>query len=350
MLPVKVIIGGQYGSEGKGAFLAHLLDPTRCGKSIVIRTGGPQAGHSMRYEGETYAMRMIPCGWHNPQAMLALGPGALIDLKVLLDEIEMVDEALHPGTAQYYRRDALKPRLVVDPNACMVESEHHEREAAMDLSGTIGSTKEGVGAAQASRVLRQAKLARDVPELQPYLGDVPALLRLAYAGAQAQIFVESTQGFLLSLTRSGLYPNVTSRDITPAQVLNDAGIPTTFRHEIYMVMRTHPIRISGPSGPLPHEVTWEELNQRTGGYVRPEITTVTKKIRRVADWDSDMAAFAVEQCTPHAICLTFGDYWWPHLAHQSELDAEARERVDKLEKELATPIRWVSLGFQEIVE
>src|SRR3989304_1634390 len=83
---IHLIMGGQYGSEGKGAFTAWLTDPLRqnLNSILVIRTGGPNAGHSMRYQEETYKMRHIPCAWHNTRAKLALGPGAVVDPEYLL--------------------------------------------------------------------------------------------------------------------------------------------------------------------------------------------------------------------------------------------------------------------------
>jgi len=345
--PVRIIIGGQYGSEGKGAAVAYLTDAQRCQAPVVVRTGGPQAGHSLRYNGQTFAMRQVPVAWGNEKADLCIGPGALIDIEVLRNEIDFVEKALYGGSGSP-RKNRLVGRLWIDPNAAIVSEEHKRRESALGLSQSIGSTKEGVGACQADRVIRQAELAKDWAELRPYLADVPDLLWAEHKRGRP-IFVESTQGFFLSLTRSGYYPNCTSRDITPAAVLNDAGIPTTWPHEIIMVLRTYPIRIAGPSGRMPKEITWEELAERTGGYVKPELTTVTKKTRRVSEWDYALARTAIRHCTPTAIWLSFADYWWPHLAGADRLDDEAEARVAFLEQDLGVPIKWVSLGFQQVV-
>lgn len=378
---VTVVIGGQYGSEGKGAVIAHMTSYAQRheheNRLLVIRTGGPQAGHSIKvvYDNHrgvmdgrykdlphdtadfVFKMRQVPCAWANPHAILAIGPGALIDVELLLDEIEQIEEFAKNqphlrgvGPTGQHFATCVKRRLFIDPAACIVTPEHQAIERAL-LTG-IGSTCEGVGAATAELTMRQAKMAKDVPELADYLMDTADLVQSAYLSNPRHIVVESTQGFLLSLRRSGNYPKVTSRDITPAQVLNDAGIPSNWPHRVLSVMRTYPIRVAGPSGNFGGaEITWADLEERTGGYVSaPERTTVTKKIRRVAEWDDTEALFSVKNVNPDGIALTFGDYWWPHLADKTALDPEATEKVFRVEQLLHRPVRMVGLGFQSIAE
>lgn len=74
-MTVTAIVGLQYGSEGKG-HLAHLLASTT---DAAIRTGGPNAGHTLTHRGTTYKMRQIPCAFVNPVTLLFIGPGGLID-------------------------------------------------------------------------------------------------------------------------------------------------------------------------------------------------------------------------------------------------------------------------------
>jgi len=344
--PIFIVLGGAFGSEAKGAYIAWMADPNNpnnlqrtTGRShlSVVRTGGPQAGHCVIYKEKVYAMRQVPCGWVNPDAMLYMGPGSLIDVEVMLQEIKMVEEA----TGQ-----SLKYRLMIDRHATIVEEKH--REAEHDLVKGIGSTGEGVGAAQADKVMRRAKVAKDVEELKQYIGDVGAELREQVRGGRTTVLIESTQGWGLSLNGS-FYPTCTSRDINPGQVLSDSGLPSNFQHSVVLIMRTFPIRVAGPSGPMSEEVTWEQLAEQSGGYIKPEKTTVTKRIRRIAKWNPELARMAVEATNADAIVLTFFDYVRPDLANAAALDADALNTIYQFEQDAGAPILFVSTGFQRIV-
>lgn len=337
--PVTVIIGGQYGSEGKGAVVAYLTDPIRCHEPLlVIRTGGPNAGHSLRYKDETYKMRHIACAWPNPKAILALGPGSLVDPEWLLnEEIPMLEKI---GID-------VRGRLFIDPSAAVILDEHKEAEATLRTS--IGSTGKGIGAATAARVMRTGVLARDFKPLQRWLYPVDELVEDAME--KRNIIIESTQGWALSLTRSRFYPYATSRDITPAQVLNDAGVPSQFPHDVIMVMRTYPIRVAGNSGPIHGETDWETLAAKTVGYVQEERTTVTNLVRRVGEWDPKLARQAANALRPHSVALTFFDYVRPDLAvNGAGLDSHAMDRIRKYEADMEADIRWVSMGFQKLID
>jgi len=343
-VPVWVVLGGQFGSEGKGAFIGWLSDPnnprnilnsTGLSRLAIVRTGGPQAGHSILYNGNRYAMRQVPCGWFNIDAQLFIGPGALIDVDVLLKEIREIEAVTGKSLDQ---------RLFIDARATIVEEKH--REAERDLVKGIGSTGEGVGAAQADKVMRKALVASGVSELTPYLADVGAILRDKIRSKDTAVIVESTQGWGLSLN-SSFYPTVTSRDITPAQVLNDAGIPSNYPHGVILVMRTYPIRVAGPSGDMVGaELTWEQLSAGTNGYIKPERTTVTNRVRRIARWSDNFALKAIDACNPDAIALSFFDYLRPDLASKN-LDRKAEDFIEDLGGRLNTPVLWASTGFQE---
>ena len=136
--PIWIVIGGQWGSEGKGAFIGWLADPENPENILkvtgnktlaVVRTGGPQAGHTILFKGKPYAMRQIPCAWHNPDALLFIGPGALIDVELIIHEAKMVDEAV--GIPGY-----VSERLFIDRHATIVEERHRQAEA--DLVKGIG--------------------------------------------------------------------------------------------------------------------------------------------------------------------------------------------------------------------
>jgi adenylosuccinate synthase len=264
---------------------------------------------------------------------MALGPGSVVDPEYLLN-VELPEIAA-------YAKQGMRDRFHIDPMCAVVEDE--DRTEGVERINRIGGTGKGTGGATARRVRRVGPIARDVPALRPYLH---AASRLS---TYKHIIIESAQGFGLSLTRSGFYPYTTSRDVTPGAVLNDAGLPAKDFKTI-LVLRTFPIRVAGPSGPLANEITWDDLSQETRGYVTPERTTVTNKIRRVGRWDPEIAKAAIHACAPDYIALTFFDYWRPDLANFTTLDMDAYRRLEAVQSELRVPIRWVSTGFQTIID
>ena len=97
------IIGAQYGSEGKGLLAAHLANDY----DVHIRVGSPNAGHTFYWKNEKHIMQTIPCGWINPNAKIIIGRGALINMKLLINEIKHIE--------QYY--PDFKKRLFIDSDA-----------------------------------------------------------------------------------------------------------------------------------------------------------------------------------------------------------------------------------------
>lgn len=284
-------------------------------------------------------MQQIPCGWHNTLATLALGPGSVIDLDIFSREFKMVESYMGPGY--------LKDRLVIDPNVAVISKDHVEAE--LSLKSGIGSTGKGVGAATADRVMRHCETADQIDWLTPYIELVPDRLRLEHERGAA-IIVESTQGFGLSLTRSNLYPFTTSRDITPAAVLNEAGIPHNWPTEVIAVFRTFPIRVAGNSGPLAQETNFPELEEESGGYIKEERTTVTNNVRRIGRWDPDLAKTACKHLQPDSVYLSFVDYVMPEVAMRSRLLPSELDRIADFQDDLDAPIRWVGTGFGSIIE
>ncbi|KKM97087.1 hypothetical protein LCGC14_1171560 [marine sediment metagenome] len=333
---ITIVIGGQTGSEGKGSFVAWLTDPRRQeGKLLVIRTGGANAGHSMKLpDGTVFKARHVPCAINNRRAILALGPGAVVDPDYLLNE-----ELPWLRSVGY----DVKGRFYIDPMCAIIEQKHRDL-----VRPDFGTTKKGVAGATADRVLRTGKIARDISALYPYLADVADLAN-GLDSRGDDILIETAQGFGLSLTRSGHYPYCTSRDVTPGAALNDAGVPLAGPIQTILVLRTHPIRVAGNSGPLRFEVTWDKLKEESGGYIQPEYTTVTNRLRRVGRWDPELARAAVAACRPDHIVLTFFDYWRPDLANKTVLDPDAFRRIHEVEEELGVPVTWVSTGFGSII-
>jgi adenylosuccinate synthase len=304
------LVGAQYGSEGKGLVAAALAEQFDC----HVRSGGPNAGHTFYHQGEKWVARSIPCGWINPEAKLYIGPGAMVDLGVLMSELAEIQERGDPDIAD---------RLMVDYRATIITEAQHLSEGGTkgDAHRLIGSTGEGVGLARMSRINRDAL----IPSGQaPYaflraetqakvfeaegieVGDVSRALCEHIEGGD-EVLLEGTQGSGLSLTL-GPWPYCTSADTNAAQLASDAGISPSDVLETILVARTFPIRVAGNSGPLEDEVTWEEVGQPE------ERTTVTKKVRRVGRWNTQQVIEAVRVNHPALLVVTFMDYLYPEIA------------------------------------
>ena len=147
---VDVFIGGQYGSEGKGNIAYHLAPEY----DLLIRVGGPNAAHKVPLPSGDFTHFQLPSGTQNGEAKLLIGPGAVLSLGELFDEIA--------------RSDVDKNRLSIDPQAMIIEDSDKEAEA--ELRKRIASTASGAGSATARRILRGdgVRLARDVSELEPF--------------------------------------------------------------------------------------------------------------------------------------------------------------------------------------
>jgi len=311
MNKVTIIMGGQFGSEGKGEFTAWYSKKYYYG--LVIRTGGPNAGHTITVNNKSHKMRQIPCAWHT-NSQLALGPGCAIDLSILEKELEYINEY-----------------LLIDRNASLITLSDIKYEKDSEALDNIGSTCTGTGASKSNKILRIGNLAKGLVNKRIKIVDLAKEICLNYGN----ILIESTQGFGLSLNYSGFYPYVTSSDIIPTQILADAGIANCKNYEVIGIIRTYPIRVAGNSGPLKNEITFESIRQK------PEYTTVTNKIRRIAEWDIELANNFGLICKPDALCLTFVDY----------LDSKnVFSFIKKAEHDINAPVKWISTGPGKIEE
>ncbi len=332
-MPVTVVVGGQYGSEGKGKVVAYLAKKDDV--AAVVRCGGPNAGHSFEWMGTKYSLRQIPSGLINPKTMLYLSPGSVVNPTVLLEEIDK------------YKVGG--GRIRIDPFAAIVTDEEISLEKHLKLRERIGSTLSGTGAATARKVLRHegVRLATDARELQEYLTDVALELNELLSQGK-RVMVEGTQGFGLSLYHGGHYPYATSRDTSASGFLSEAGISPLHVDQIIMVIRTFPIRVGGDSGPLRNETSWEEIT-RSSGYPHPvaEYGVVSGRLRRVGTFDIKQIQRAAIVNRPTALALSgldYVDYLNFGKTSQDELTPASREFLSPLEKELPVRIALIGTG------
>lgn len=330
MTDVVVVVGGQYGSEAKGAVTAYLASDFDH-NDAVIRVAGPNAGHTAYdSDGREWKLRAVPVAAVVSQGcQLHIAAGSEIDLDVLASEVRALEDAGHN----------VADRLVIHPAATILEPKHQITEGVMQLTERLGSTGKGIGAARADRVMRNAATAWDLrndPRMGDYLvGDRgPFNLKDAHRAV-----VEGTQGYGLGLhTRN--YPQVTSSDCRAIDFLAMAGIsPWDHRVDsmaVIIVARCFPIRVAGNSGPLKGETSWEELG------LEPERTTVTNKVRRVGDWDPELLEEAIRANggggwnSGVSLAVTMVDQRFPEctgVTSQEGLSERAVEWLDGVETE-----------------
>jgi len=313
-----IVVGGQFGSEAKGHVAGILAESAPAEEhTTCIRVGGPNAGHSVAdATGRVWAFRTVPVAAVVSGMSLYIGPGSEVEVPVLLDEIIRCERAGFPVTKRMY----------VDPQVTILTEDHKAQER--DMQERIGSTAKGIGAARADRLWRTAYLAQDIPSVFEReginVGCPPEL-------AREDAIIEGTQGYGLGL-HAGWYPYCTAGDCRNVDFLAQSGLPLVGREtHTWIVYRAHPIRVAGNSGALVNEISWDVLHERSYGYINPEMTTVTKKVRRVADWDDDLAVAALHAnggpgTRVHPV-LSFVDYLDPSLAGSVSFDQLRRSEA-----------------------
>jgi adenylosuccinate synthase len=283
----------------------------------------------------------LPSGATVSSARLLLSAGAVIRVETLLDEIASSRVEME--------------RLTIDRQAVIITDHHIESEAGLRKS--IGSTGQGVGYATAGRITGREKncvLARDVAELEPYLGEgIEVLEEVMRAGGR--ILVEGTQGSALSL-HHGSFPHVTSRDTNASGILAESGVPPHRVRRVIMVVRTYPIRVASPvnatSGPIGTEIDWEIVAARSGleldGLLEQEHTTTTKKLRRVAEFDWELLRRSSMLNSPTDIALTFVDQIDGRNLNArrfEQLTDETIRLVHEIESVTGAPVTLISTRF-----
>ncbi len=324
------MVGALFGDEGKGkiaAYLSYIQSP-----SYMVRTGAINAGHTVYHQGREYKLRALPSGLVTfREGRGATAPGALISVEVLKKEVEELGLS--------------RDQVLVDERTGIITEEHVERERRdAHLSGKIGSTLTGVGAAMSDRVMRRLKLAKDFKdELEKFATviDVPSLLYDAVDSYKV-VHVEGTQGFGLSLFH-GTYPYVTSRDVTASAVLSEAGLSPSDVTDVVLVTKAFVTRVG--AGPLKGELSEEEAKKR--GLV--EYGTVTGRLRRVAPLEEnlDLLKRAARANGATKLAVTKVDVLFPKakgVTSWSDLPKEAKVWLLDLEKEIGVPVCYVGTG------
>lgn len=340
---ISVIVGGQFGSEGKGAIAAYLSSAGQNPSShvLAVRVAGPNAGHTALGNcppdcdhpagRHPWRLRQVPvAAVTNPSAELVIAAGSEIDPIVLMDELHQLDQAGYRASE----------RTLVDRSATVIETSHVQAERDLNLTSRLGSTGKGIGAARMARISRVASTWGEgntdngVASIDTAFYLNRHLVR-SDGGKPVHVVIEGTQGYGLGL-HTRFYPTTTSSDCRAIDFLAMAGISpwvlapaapeADHPVQIWVVMRTYPIRVAGNSGPLKDETTWDQLG------LPQEHTTVTQKVRRVGGWDPLLAREAVEANggmrsdqvasyqPPVNVALTMADYQVPGATGRTNAD------------------------------
>lgn len=324
---VYVLVDGQFGSTGKGLLSAVLGEYGHDKIDLVTSNAGPNSGHtaycpinkkkimtqqipvsSVIANRIKSAQRKVDC------ISTYLNGGAIIDLDILLKECQ--DHQISP---------------IIHPSAAMISPEHVDMEN-MGGPSKVATTAKGVGAALASKVMRENK---GVPADMHY-----TISREMIRAANEIVFIETSQGFSLGY-HSGFYPHCTSRECSVSQALADAQISPKNLRKVAACYRTFPIRVGntsvGYSGDCYSdqvETTWEDIG------VEPELTTVTKRVRRVFTWSWQQFIESLIVNSPDLVFINFLQYLKP-AERQDFLEMVREVYFDTLKK----PIETLLVGY-----
>lgn len=299
-----VMVDGQYGSTGKGALAAWL------GRQAVIQnkrfvgaitSAGPNSGHTFYDEdGNKHVLKQLPtfavvASSYGMKIGAFLSGGAVIDLDILREEADR-----YPDLSIY-----------VHGCAAVIKPEDKERERSGSIA-KIASTLSGTGAALMRKINREHDAVwshywNNKVSMPPNVSTYWHL----FSTRENPYFIEVSQGYSLGIN-SFFYPHTTSRECTAMQGLADARIPASSLKRTFMTIRTYPIRVGNLEGHSSggwyndqYETSWEEIG------VTPELTTVTKRVRRVATFSDGQFVEACLVNDPDFVFVNFLNYMEP---------------------------------------
>lgn len=325
---VSVVVGTQWGDEGKG----RIIDLLSKNADIDVRfNGGNNAGHTIVVNGKKYSFRLIPSGILQPKTTAIIANGVVMDLEVLISEIKTLqDEGIN-----------LKNKLFLSDRCHLILPYHKALDEAYENARgkeKLGTTKSGIGPVYADKVsyngIRLYELVRwnlfvekftfqaeiknkilktfNVEEINikkelkkfeafrkiilPYITDTFQLLQKAL-GENKKILMEGAQAVLLDLDFSA-YPFTTASNTVAGAINTGAGIPVQNIGEIWGVVKAYTSKVG--SGPLPTELKDQQSLPSGDGKVGDEIRekgkefgTVTGRPRRIGWLDLEAVKFAI---------------------------------------------------------
>ncbi|MER6003910.1 adenylosuccinate synthase [Nonomuraea sp. NPDC052116] len=317
-MPAAVLVGAQWGDEGKG----KATDLLGGDVDYVVRyQGGNNAGHTVVIGDQKYALHLLPTGILSPDVVPVIGNGVVIDPGVLLSEID--------GLAA---RGISAERLLISSNAHLIMPHHKALDKVTERylgKARIGTTGRGIGPAYGDKIARMGVRVQDLLDpgilakkievalgeknqvltkvynrrgidptavldeylayaerLKPHIADTSLVLSKALDEGKF-VLLEGGQGTLLDIDH-GTYPFVTSSSPTSGGACAGAGIPPNRLTKIIGILKAYTTRVG--SGPFPTELTDEvgEWLRQTGG----EYGVTTGRNRRCGWFDAVIARYA----------------------------------------------------------
>jgi adenylosuccinate synthase len=321
-MPCTVITGAFWGDEGKGKIISYLALKDKL--DVCLRTGSVNAAHTVWYQGNRYALHMVPAAFVYEKCRLLIGAGSNVHVAKFLEEVEATN---------------VKNRIGIDHQASIIEEKHSIQDKTSAHLKGLGTTGWGIGPAIEERVRRTAKLAKDIPELQPYLTDVATEVNNAI-DAGKKVLLEGTQGLMLSLFH-GTYPYVTGRDTSASAICSEAGVGPTKVDNVLVVFKAFVTRVG--TGPLPGELTKEEALKR--GWF--ETAAGTGRDRRSAPFNFELARKAVMVNGATQAALTKLDVLFPECKGARTYDklfTEAKQFINEIEKQTEISVVLIGTG------
>ena len=354
-----IVTDGLWGSCGKGLITTALAD--RYKPQIISTTNMANAGHTaVNVDGEAFVAKALPSAtalkkWSNGEysPTIMVGPAAAFTIDQMLKEINDC---------------GVSEDVVIHPRAGVITQAHKEAEADLKTgTKSVASTMQGCGTFLADKIMRrpELKLARDYEELLPYIKDYYMPLHLNKLMNNGEtILHEGAQGFSLDVNHGSHYPHCTSRGTTAAYNLADMGISPYKIGDIYLVIRPYPIRVGnvvengetvGYSGDCysdHKEISWAEVAANAGAppeVMKGELTTVTKRLRRVFSFSKTQLQEAAIVNGATKIALNFAnyiDYSCYGTNEYGKLPVKVKEFIDFVEDLVSLPVTVVGTGPQ----
>ncbi|MEM2099430.1 MAG: adenylosuccinate synthetase [Candidatus Bathyarchaeia archaeon] len=321
-MPCTVIVGAFWGDEGKGKIISYLALKDKL--DFCVRTGSVNAAHTVWNEGKKYALHMVPAAFLYEKCRLLIAAGANVHVARFLEEVELTK---------------VQGRIGIDQNASIIEEKHSIQDKTSAHLKGLGTTGWGVGPALEERVRRTAKLAKEIPELQPYIADATTEVNDGIDSGK-KVLLEGTQGFMLSLFH-GTYPYVTGRDTGAAAICSEAGVGPTRVDNVLIVYKSFITRVG--AGPLPGELTKEEAIKK--GWF--ETAAGTGRDRRSAPFDFELAKKTAKINGATQAALTKIDSIFPKcqgVRKFDDLPSEAKSFVKEVENRTGVPVVLIGTG------
>jgi len=299
-----IIIGGQWGSEGKGKLAGYLYHKYP-EISIAISDFTPNTGHTyVDADGKSFVSKIIPIGMaFESVKTVMIGPHAVFSIDRFQEELQMFRNAGGKNT-----------RILIHPMASILTDKNIADEVR--TLNAIASTMQGSAAATIAKIMRNPELchfAKDNQYLQPMVCDTQSRIQY-YLKLGETALIETGQGFDLGLNHGHEWPYVTGRDCMLGRWLDSAGVHPRQLGSVIVALRTYPIRVGntegGYSGPWHYdqrEMTWEGLSSYIGVDVK-EYTTVTKRVRRLFTWSDEQVRRMCRFIKPDYAFLNFVNY------------------------------------------